>query len=162
VHTVVLLALALATAQGEDWEEGEYPPEENAKVFISAWGGEGFDVATGAGSYATIAGGEVAYALSFGDLGVAGYGYKLRNIQDTRREWTPVALLRLTNRFETRRGLEATFSVGVGAGHPVDWVAWFQIALGMRLDLGPIWLGGELAFERYNLLRLLGGVGVKF
>ncbi len=38
----------------------------------------------------------------------------------------------------------------------------FQVALGLRLDLGPLWLGGELAFERYNLLRLLAGVGVKF
>jgi hypothetical protein len=158
VHAL-LLALALAAAQGEDWESGGAPPDEGARVFISAWGGEAFDIAAQRGGNAPVLGGEAAYALSFGDVGVAGYGYQLK---DTQRKWTPVGLLRLTNRFETGRGLEAAFTVGLGAGRPDTWVAWFQVALGIRLDLGPMWLGGELAFERYNLLRLLAGVGVKF
>ncbi len=158
----LLLALALATTQSEDWERGSSYDDEGertARVLVSAWGGEAFDVGSQRGGNAPVAGGEVAYAFDFGDLGVAGYGYQL---QDTRTRWTPVGLLRLTNRFETGRGVDATFTIGLGAGHPDHWVAWYQVALGIRLDLGRLWLGGELAFEQYNLLRLLGGVGVKF
>ncbi len=158
----LLLALALAATQGEDWEQGStYPEDEerNARVLMSVWGGEAFDLATQHGGNAPVVGGEVAYAFDFGDLGLAGYGYQLHSAH---RRWTPVGLLRLTNRFETARGLEATFGFGAGAAHPDHWVWWFQVALGLRYDLGPLWLGGELAFEQYNLLRLLGGVGVKF
>ncbi len=155
----LLLALALAATQGEDWDDRGWQEEDRARVFVSAWGGQAFDVGTRAGGNAPVLGGELAYAFGFGDLGLAGYGYGL---QGTASRWTPVALLRLTNRFETRRGLDATFTFGLGAGRPDGWVAWYQVALGMRLDLGPLWLGGELSFERYDLLRLLGGVGVKF
>jgi hypothetical protein len=159
VHAL-LLALALAAAQGEDWEQGtSYEEERTPRVFFSVWGGEAFDIASQHGGNAPVAGAEVAYAFDFGELGVAGYGYELH---DVHARYTPVALLRLTNRFETRRGLDATFTLGFGAGRPDHWVTWYQIALGLRLNLGPIWLGGELAFEQYNLLRLLGGVGVKF
>jgi hypothetical protein len=71
-------------------------------------------------------------------------------------------MLRLVNRFQTGRGLEATFGFGLGAARPDDWVAWFQVALGVRLDLGPAFVGGELAFEQYDVLRLAGGVGLRF
>lgn len=158
----LLLALALAATQGEEeWDQGSYDEgERTTRVIVSAWGGEAFDIGTQRGGNAPVAGGEIAYAFGFGDLGVAGYGYQLK---DTRARWTPVALLRLTNRFETRRGLEATFTIGIGAARPDHWVAWYQVALGLRLDIaGPIFLGGELTFEQYSLLRLLGGVGVKF
>jgi hypothetical protein len=160
VHAL-LLALALAAPQGEDWEQGSsYEEERSARVFFSVWGGEAFDVASQNGGSAPVAGAEVAYAFDFGDLGVAGYGYQLH---DVHARYTPVALLRLTNRFETRHGLDMTFTLGAGAGRPDHWVAWYQVALGLRLALGgPLWLGGELTFEQYNLLRLLGGIGVKF
>jgi hypothetical protein len=31
----------------------------------------------------------------------------------------------------------------------------------VRLDLGPMFLAGELSFEQEQLLRLSGGLGVK-
>jgi len=72
-----------------------------------------------------------------------------------------VVLARVTQRFQTRRGLDATFTFGAGAARQVDWKAWFQVALGLRLDLGPIFLAGELGFEQDGLLRLGAGVGVR-
>ena len=156
----LLLALALTATQGEDWEQGSYEEPRSARVLMSVWGGEAFDIATQNGGSAPVGGAEIAYAFDFGDLGLAGYGYRLK---DTRQRWTPVGLLRLTNRFETGHGLDATFGFGVGAAHPDNhYVWWFQVALGLRYELGPVFLGGELAFEQYNLLRLLGGIGVKF
>jgi hypothetical protein len=63
-------------------------------------------------------------------------------------------------RFPMRSGVEATFALGLGAARPRTWEAWFQVALGVRLPLGPLFLGGELAFERGDLLRLSAGLGV--
>lgn len=147
-------------AQGEEWE---LPPEDEdegrRRVRLSLWGGEAFDTG-GNGRSSTLLGGEAAWAFDSLDLGAAGYGY--RSLRDAEREWTPVLLLRLTERFRTRRGVEAAFTFGVGAGRPDDWVAWFQVALGVRIDLGPLFLGGELAFEQYDLLRLAAGLGVAF
>lgn len=144
-------------------EQWELPPEEDEeggkRVLLSVWGGEAF--ATGGnGRSSALLGGEAAWAFESLDLGVAGYGY--RSLIDAKREWTPVLLLRLTQRFHTRRGLEAAFTFGVGAGRPDDWMAWFQVALGVRVNLGPLFLGGELAFEQYDLLRLAAGLGVAF
>lgn len=162
-----VLALALAVspgapglAQAEDWElpyDGE--EDDRPRLFLSVWGGDALDTG-GAGSSSAVLGGEVAWAFSSLDLGVAAYGY--RDLRDAARAWTPVALLRLTQRFETGRGVDATFSFGVGAGRPDDWKAWFQVALGVRVPLGPIFLGGELAFEQLDLLRLMGGLGLAF
>jgi hypothetical protein len=51
----------------------------------------------------------------------------------------------------------------MGAARPASsWTAWYQLAIGFRLDLGPIFLGGEVGFERYELLRLAGGIGAAF
>jgi hypothetical protein len=150
------LELASANAQDEyGWEGGE--EEREARLFITAWGGEAFAVGGGDGRSGAAFGGEVSYALPFGDLGLWGSAYKIGN----RDAWAPIALLRLTNRFATGRGIEAAFSFGVGAGRPIDWRIWFQVALGLRLDLGPLFLAGELSFEQEQLLRLSGGLGVK-
>lgn len=152
--------LALGSAQDDDeygWEGGD--EEERApRLYITAWGGEAFDVGGDDGDGGPAFGGEVAYALGFGDLGLWASAYKIRNDGE---DWAPIALLRLTNRFPTRRGIEAAFTFGVGAGRPSDWRVWFQVALGLRLDLGPMFLAGELSFEQEQLLRLSGGVGVK-
>ena len=152
------LELAGATAQDEYGWEGSDEEDGGPRLFITAWGGEAFDVGGGDGDSGAAFGGEVAYALGFGDLGLWGSAYKIRN---GGQEWAPIALLRLTNRFATRRGLEAAFTFGVGAGRPANWRVWFQVALGLRLDLGPMFLAGELAFEQDQLLRLSGGLGVK-
>ena len=148
-------------AQEEGWE---LPPEDEdeegrRRIRLAVWGGEALDTG-GNGRSSGLLGGEAAWAFDSVDLGVSGYGY--RSLRDADRTWTPVLLLRLTERFRTRRGIEAAFTFGVGAGRPDDWVAWFQVALGVRVDLGPLFLGGELAFEQNDLLRLAAGLGVAF
>jgi len=139
------------------WEGGEGEEDGAPRLFVTAWGGEAFDLG-GDGRDGAAFGGEVAYALAFGDLGLWGAAYKIRNDGE---DWAPIALLRLTNRFPAGRGVEAAFTFGVGAGRPQDWRLWFQVALGMRLDLGPMFLAGELSFEQEQLLRLSGGLGMK-
>lgn len=146
-------------------QEYEAPPleeerdESPRRIRLGGWGGEALG-AGGSGRGATFYGGEAAWAFDSVDLGVAGYGY--RSLQDARRLWTPVLLLRLTERFQTRTGVEAAFTFGAGAGRLRDWNAWFQVALGVRVNLGPLFLAGELAFEQYDLLRLGAGLGASF
>lgn len=151
------LELASANAQDEYGWEGGDEEDRAPRLFITAWGGEAFAIGSGDTRSGSAFGGEVAYALPFGDLGLWGSAYKIGE----RDAWAPIALLRLTNRFPAGRGIEAAFTFGVGAGRPIDWRLWFQVALGLRLDLGPVFLAGELAFEQEQLLRLSGGLGVK-
>jgi hypothetical protein len=151
------LELASANAQDEYGWEGGDEEDRAPRLFITAWGGEAFAIGSGDTRSGSAFGGEVAYALPFGDLGLWGSAYKIGE----RDAWAPIALLRLTNRFPAGRGVEAAFTFGVGAGRPIDWRLWFQVALGMRLDLGPMYLAGELSFEQEQLLRLSGGLGVK-
>jgi hypothetical protein len=151
---------ALTLAQ-EEWNPPpEYGEEEHRPhLFLSGWGGTALS-GGGSGRSSTLYGGEIAWAFESLDLGVSGWQYK--NLPDASRTWTPVALLRLTERFKTRAGVEATFGFGLGAGRRTGWSAWYQLALGMRLPLGPMFLGGELAFEQNDILRLAAGVGVAF
>ena len=125
---------------------------------MSAWGGEAFDTGGSGQSYGAL-GAEVAWAFDPLDVGLAGYAYQ--GLSDT-RTWTPVAMLRLTERFLMRSGVEGTFGLGLGAARPAGWRGWFQVALGVRVPLGPLFLGGELAFERGDLLRLAAGLGAAF
>lgn len=152
-------APALAAAQHDPWDEEEDEAEDRGRLSVIAWGGQGFDLGGDGGSGARL-GGEVAWAFDALDVGVAGYGY--RDLRDATREWTPVALLRLTQRFETARGLEAAVTLGGGAARTDDWEAWFLFGLGLRLDLGPMFLAGELAFEQHDQLRLMAGLGARF
>jgi hypothetical protein len=167
---VIAAALALSTflaaapaplaQESEDVPAYEQDRDENVRrIRLGLWGGEAL-ANGGSGHSSTLYGGELAWAFDAVDLGVAGYGYQ--SIVNARREWTPVLLLRLTERFRTRRGLEAAFTFGIGAGRPRDWTTWFQVALGIRYDLGPVFLAGELAFEQYDLLHLAAGLGVAF
>jgi hypothetical protein len=159
----LLLAASLSTAQlaqdqwaPSDWDDEE---EDRPRILLAVWGGEALGGA-GTGRSSGFVGGEAAWAFSQLDVGVAGSAY--RTLRDADREWTPVVLARLTQRFRTRAGFEATFGLGLGAGRPDDWEAWYQVALGVRVPLGPMFLGGELAFEQYDLLRLAAGLGVAF
>ncbi len=161
---VALLALALAAAplgaaaQDAGWDEPEAEAPRDHRLMLSAWGGQAFTTgASGRGS--SVLGGEVGWAFDAIDVGVAGYGYRGLRLDSTSVE--PVLLLRLTERFQTARGLDAALTFGAGGARAEHWIAWFQVALGIRLDLGPLFLGGELAFEQYDLLRLVGGIGVK-
>jgi len=94
------------------------------------------------------------------DVGLEALAY--RGAGDTRNDWARIGLVKLTQRFAMRRGLEATFSIGVGAARTPAWVGWYQVALGMRVPLGPIFVGAELSFEQLDILRVAGGLGVAF
>ncbi len=161
--TGALLALALAAAPPLAQEEWGAPSDDEQEehvphVLVSAWGGDAFDTGSSGRSHPNF-GGEIAWSFGQLDLGVAGYGYD--GLSAT-RAWTPVGLVRLTERFRMRSGVEAAFGLGAGAGKPSGWEAWFQVSLGVRVPLGPMFLGGELAFERGDLLALRAGLGVAF
>jgi hypothetical protein len=153
---LALSATPLAQGWGESWDDDA---ERRRRVLLSAWLGEALGGA-GSGRSSTFFGAEAAWAFDSVDLGLAGYGY--RRLRDAEDEWTPVALVRVTQRFRTRGGAEAAFGFGVGAGRLERWSAWYQVALGVRVPLGPLFVGGEIAFEQYDLLRLGVGVGVGF
>ena len=145
----------------EDWESPSWRDEDERppRIRLTFWGGEALGSA-GSGTGSGFYGGEASWAFSRIDLGVMGSAY--RNVPDATRTVTPVVLARLTQRFKTRRGVEAAFGFGVGAGRPGGWTAWYQVALGVRVPLGPLFLAGELGFESRDLLRLGAGLGVAF
>jgi hypothetical protein len=158
----LLLALALvplaATAQDED-EPFSAPPPEQDRLHLTALGGMLIDLA-GSGETYPFFGGEVAYSFEQMDVGLLAQGYKLgRHATST---WSPIVMARFLQRFETRKGLEATFGFGAGAGKTDHWVAWYQLSLGMRLIEGPFYIQGELGFEQLDLFRLGGGIGFRF
>ncbi|WP_248360458.1 hypothetical protein [Anaeromyxobacter oryzae] len=157
-----LVALAPAAAIADEDELGneiEAQDTGRGRLALVAWGGQAFDT-SGSGPNVPLLGGEVAWAFDQLDLGVAGYGYRdLRGIGS--RSYDPVVLARVTQRFETYRGVDAGITIGVGAAREDHWRAWFQFALGLRLNLGPVFIAGELGFEQQSLLRLAGGVGVR-
>jgi hypothetical protein len=147
-------------AWDDDQPQGSGDDEEpRPHVLVSAWAGDAL-AGGGSGRTSSFFAGEAAWAFEHLDLGVQGAAY--HRLTDASRAWTPVALLRLTQRFRGRRGAELAFGFGLGAGHPSGWTAWYQVSLGVRVPLGPIFLGAELAFEQYDLLRLGGGLGVAF
>lgn len=160
------LALCLAAgplAQDDDalpppWEEAEGEGVER-RLFLQGWFGEVLEDG-GSGRSGAAYGGEVAWAFDALEVGVSAHAY--RQLSRATREWTPVLLLRLTQRFRMRGGVEGSFGFGLGAGRPDGWDGWFQAAVGVRVPLGPLFLGGELAFEQIDLLRLAAGVGVAF
>lgn len=160
---LVASAPALAAAQDDPWDVEEEQDEHEGgdrRLSVTAWAGEGWDTAQSSRSGAR-AGGEVSWAFDAVDVGLAGFAY--RNLRNSTRAWTPVAMLRLGESFRTRRGLEAVISFGLGAARPDSWIVWYQLGLGVRLDLGSrLFLAGELAFEQYDQLRLLGGIGARF
>lgn len=166
------LALVLAAGTGAgagpgelrddgDWDvRWEDDGEDRKRLFVTAWGGEALGTG-GAGRSSSLFGGEVAWAFDALELGVAGYGY--RGLREDGPDWAPVVLLRVTQRFPTRGGLEAGLTFGVGAGKPGDgWTTWYQLALGGRLPLGPLFVSGEVGFEQYDLVRIVGGIGAAF
>ncbi len=159
MRRALLAALLLAAAPAAA-EEDEFPEERRARLSISAFGGEAF--ATGGSTRdAPVVGGELAYAFDAVEVGAWMAGYQLK--VTPARPWSQVLLLRLTERFETHRGLEASFTFGFGAGRADRWVGWYQLALGARVALGgPLFLQGEIAFEQYDLLRLAAGLGLRF
>lgn len=160
ISTLCAAVPPLAQEEGAPPYEEDRDEEHPRRIRLALWGGEA--LATGGNGHgSSLYGGELAWAFDGLDLGVAGYGYN--SLLQSNRPWTPVVLARLTERFRTRRALEAAFTFGIGGGRPkADWAWWFQVALGVRYDLGPMFLAGELAFEQYDLLHLTAGLGVTF
>jgi hypothetical protein len=162
VLPALLTAALLAAAPGDPYDPFEDAPpgsEERPRLLVTAWGG-GFVGAPGSGRKGgALGGGEVGWSFDGLDLGVQALSAQL---EQGRSRFSPVVLLRLGQRFETRRGVEATFTIGVGAARRDGWDAWFQVGLGGRVDLGPIFLTAELAFEQVDLIRLAGGLGARF
>jgi hypothetical protein len=162
---VLFLAAVLAAAPGalaaaqDRWDEEEAPRDEDmpGRLSLTAWGGSGLD--TGGGGHSIpILGAEAAWSFGGLDLGLAGYGYQGLRAEEAR--WDPVLLVRATQRFQTYRGLDAALTFGAGAARRDGWGAWFQLALGFRLELGPMFLAGEVGFEQ-DLVRFTGGVGAR-
>ncbi len=147
-----------ASAQDEDGE-GYAEPTSSPHLHLTGWGGTLIDTG-GEFPAAGLAGGEVAWAFETLELGALAQGYHLG--RRARTPWSPVILARIRQRFETRRGLDAIVSLGIGAGRVDHWETWFQFAVGLRLYAGPVFVTGEVGFERLDLFRLAGGVGVAF
>jgi len=145
----------------EEWEEPGWEEEEKKppRLFFSVYAGDAW-LDGGAGRSAPNVSAEVSWAFRRLDVGLQALGY--RGAGDDRNGWARVGLLRLTQRFHTWRGFDATFSLGFGAARTPAWIGWYQVAIGMRVPLGPLFLGGELSFEQLDILRVAAGLGVAF
>ena len=157
---LVLAAAPLAAAAQDEDTFSEAPPREHLRA--TAWGGRLLNV-QGDRPGADLYGGELAWVFPFIELGVMAQAYTL-DASRSRRDPTPVLLLRVEQSFETRRGLEAVLAIGLGAAHTGranDWQAWYQFAIGLRLGLGPLFLAGEVGFEQLDLFRLGAGIGFR-
>ncbi len=156
---LALLAALLAPVAASAQDEESYSePAALARLHLTAWGGTLIDLG-GQASAAGLLGGEVSWSFDTLDVGVLGQGYHLG--ERARTPWTPVILARFEQHFETRRGLDATLALGLGAGRTDTWIGWYQFALGLRLNEGPIFIVGEVGFEQLSLFRLAAGVGFR-
>ncbi len=155
----LLLASAPLAAAAQDEEEIYPVAPAPPRLYLTAWGGALVDTG-GQFPAAGFGGGEVAWAFDALDVGVLAQGYRLGH--RARTPFTPVILGRILQRFETRRGLEATLGIGVGAGRTDHWIGWFQFAVGLRIYEGPFFIAGEFGFEQLDLFRIAGGVGARF
>lgn len=170
---VLLLGIALAAlaaapgparaADEEDEDDDAFDAparrDEGRRLSLMAFGGE-LSAFSGSGrSSATLYGGEVAWRFEAVELGVLGQAARLRSGAS---DWSPIVLLRITERFQSRRGLEGSISFGLGGAREDRWRTWFQVGLGARLDLGPIFLNGEVGFEQADFIRLAAGLGTRF
>jgi hypothetical protein len=156
----LLLAAAPGAAKAYDPFEDDPPGEATEpRVLVTGWAG-GFAALPGSEQGGGgLAGGEVTLRLRPLDVGVQAVTTWL---DEGAGRVSPILLLRLGQRFESRRGVEATFTLGLGAARRERWEGWFQVGVGARVPLGPLFLAAELAFEQVNLLRLAGGIGAGF
>ncbi len=163
---LLLAALIPSVPHASEESEGEdSSPEaevESPRLDLALWGGQIWS-SSGAGSRTAAYGAEATWRFDALDLGVFGGLYDLRETAadgTVDRFSAPVCLARIGQRFETRSGLLANFTFGVGAAKTTSWRSWFQVALGGRATYGPAFLAGELSFESDDLIRLSVGIGV--
>jgi hypothetical protein len=170
-----VLPLALALTLSATALPGEEPPPVEAedeapytleahdpRLDLTVWGGTGW-MGGGSGVRSQSWGAEATWRFDAVDVGLFGGCYELRTDPGggvVPAYFAPVYLARIGQRFETRNGLLASFTFGVGALKETDWRSWFQIAIGARATFGPAFLAGELAFESDDLVRLGVGLGV--
>jgi hypothetical protein len=164
----VALALAIAAlpVEGAEGADEVAEPwnlvEEEPRLDLTLWGGQGWTGGTsGVRSEAWAA--EATWRFDRLDLGLSGGCYDLRSETSDgalATRFAPVYLLRVGQRFETRNGLLANFTFGVGTAKTTSWRSWFQVALGARATFGPAFVAGELAFESDEFMRLALGLGV--
>lgn len=145
-------------AEAEPWAWEAEDAEEPPRLDLALWGGQAWSE-RGSGFRGATWGGEATWRFDRLDLGLFGGAYELPE-EVSGSYQAPVVLLRLGQRFETRNGLLASFTFGVGTAKAPDWRSWFQVALGVRATFGPAFVAGELAFESEDVLRLALGVGV--
>jgi hypothetical protein len=163
--TLVATAAAPGAARADDGDEEDdafdqpQRGDEPKRLSLMAFGGELNALSGSSRSSAGLWGGEVAWLFDSVELGVLGQAARLRTGPN---DWSPIVLARITERFRSRRGLEGSFSFGIGAAREERWKTWFQAAIGARLDLGPIFVGGEVGFEQADFIRFSAGVGTRF
>src|SRR6266536_3062034 len=109
---LLLASIPLVAAAQEEDEVvyRESPSQEHVRII--AWGGTLIDLGAQGPSVGHL-GGEASWAFESLEVGVLGEGYRLGD--RGRRPWSPVVLARFVQRFETRRGLDATLGFGLGA-----------------------------------------------
>lgn len=159
VLLAAVLTLPAAALAYDPFEDAPPTGGDRPRLLVTAWGG-GLVGAPGSGrSGGSLGGGEVTWRFDAVDLGVQGLAAQ---VEEGRSRFSPMVLFRVGQHFETRRGLEATFTLGLGAVRRTGWSGWFQVGLGGRVPLGPLFLAAELGFEQGDLLRLAGGLGIRF
>jgi hypothetical protein len=157
----LLTALALAASPGAPYDPFEDPPPgggERQGLQLTAWGGALTGAPGSGASGGALAGGEVGWRFDSLDLSVQALAARLG---PGSAGAAPLLLARLGQRLEGRHGMEGSFTLGLGAARRERWEPWFQVALGGRVDLGPLFLAAELGFEQADLIRLAGGVGIR-
>ena len=174
IEAVLPLALALAlAADPAPGIEPAPPPVEESEYFgfvereprldLAVWGGQAWTQQSGTSLRSETYGGGATWRFDSLDVGVFGGFYELRNeaLDGTLQAYfAPVYLARIGQRFETRNGLLANFTFGVGTAKAPDWRSWFQVALGARATFGPAFLAGELSFESDDFVKVGLGLGV--
>lgn len=156
-----LLALSLVAGQADEdpWDEEDVDRGADTGVYVVAWGGSA--LATNGGGSHAVYGGEAGWSFESVDLGIAGSAFRDLG-EDGDDGFDPMILARFGQRFQTYRGLEGALNLGLGAARTDKWRSWVQLGLGVRLAIDPLFAAGEITFEQNGLIRLSGGLGVRF
>jgi len=157
-------AVALLALQSGAWDDDEprYDESRPGRLTLGLLGG-GASLLDGSGRTSPWVGGEVGWDFQSTSLSLLVEGHHYGDPLLATQTWTPVALLRLAQRFETRRGVDAAIIIGLGTGRPDrHWTLWYQVALAIRLHAAPFFVQAEAGFERDDFVRFGGGAGVAF
>jgi hypothetical protein len=157
-------AAALLALQAGAWDDDEprYDETRPGRLTLALLGG-GSSMLDGSGRTSPWLGGEVGWDFTSTSVSLLAEGHHYDDLRLATRTWTPVGLVRLAQRFETRRGVEGALIIGLGTGKPNrSWVLWYQIAVGIRMHAEPFFFQAEVGFERDEFVRYGAGVGVAF